>query len=75
MTDLEAIEYSGYQKRLANQRHALEFARDDITRAEKRAAHWLDEINITKRKMRAYEEGQLTAPGEDATREGNTTKG
>lgn len=56
MTDLEALEYSGFCKRLANQRHALEFARDDIAKAEKRAAHWLDEINKTKRHMRRYEE-------------------
>lgn len=59
MTDLEAIEYSGYQKRLNAQRHALAFAHDDIAKAQKRAAHWLEEINITRRKMRAYEEQPL----------------
>jgi hypothetical protein len=59
MTDLEKLEYSGYTKRLANQRHALEFARDDVRKAERRVAHWLEEINTTKLRMRAYEEKML----------------
>lgn len=58
MTDdeLRATEYRGYEKRLANQRHGLQCARDDIEKAEKRARYWLEEINTTKLKMRAYEE-------------------
>lgn len=54
--ELREIEYKGYSARLVNQQHQLEFARDDVRKAEQRAAHWLHEINITKLKMRPYEE-------------------
>lgn len=53
---LEQIEYDGYKQRLNNQRFSLDGARRDAALAEKRAAYWLDEINITKRAMRRYEE-------------------
>lgn len=57
--ELDEVEYSGFKKRLANQRHGLLCARDDVRKAEQRAAYWLDEINITKRAMRRYEEKGL----------------
>lgn len=56
---LEEIEYSGFKKRLANQRHSLDNARTSVAKAERLAAYWLDEINITKRAMRRYEEKGL----------------
>lgn len=53
---LAEVEYSGYKKRLANQRASLDNARRMIAKSEKVAGYWLDEINITKAKMRRYEE-------------------
>jgi hypothetical protein len=63
MTDEERdeMEYRGYVARLENQRHGLARARDAIERAEKQARVWLDEINITKIRMRPYEERGLTS--------------
>lgn len=52
----DEVEYSGYKKRLANQRHGLLCAQDERDKAQRRATYWLDEINITKAKMRRYEE-------------------
>lgn len=53
---LEEVEYSGYKKRLANQRYALEASRRAADKAARLAGYWLDEINKTKRNMRRYEE-------------------
>jgi len=53
---IDEVEYEGYKKRLANQRHGLACAQDDLAKAARRASYWLDEINITKQKMRRYEE-------------------
>lgn len=55
----DEVEYSGYKKRLANQRYGLERAQAAAAKAERLASYWLDEINITKRAMRKYEEKGL----------------